>query len=45
MAYKISKLPFDFDFRKQSHFKKTADARSALAELKGVAESIPNENI
>lgn len=45
MAYKIPTLPFDFDLETKAVMKKTAAARSALAELKGAAASIPNENI
>ena len=45
MPYKISKLPFDFDLENKTILKKTAAARSALAEMKGAAASIPNENI
>lgn len=45
MAYKIPTLPFDFDLETKSVMKKTAAARSALAEMKGAAASIPNDSI
>lgn len=43
--YQIPKLPLDFDLETKAIMKKTAAARSALAEMKGAALSIPNENI
>lgn len=43
--YKIPQLPLDFDLESKSIMKKTAAARSALAEMKGAALSIPNESI
>jgi Fic family protein len=43
--YKIPQLPLDFDLETKAVLKKTAAARSALAEMKGAALSIPNENI
>lgn len=45
MAYKIPHLPLDFDLETKAILKKTAAARSALAEMKGAALSIPNESI
>lgn len=45
MAYKIPQLPLDFDLETKAVMKKTAAARSALAEVKGAAASIPNEGI
>lgn len=45
MAYKIQHLPLDFDMESKVILKKTAAARSALAEMKGSALSIPNESI
>jgi Fic family protein len=45
MAYKIPQLPLDFDLESKAIMKKTAAARSALAEMKGAALSIPNESI
>jgi len=45
MAYKIPQLPLDFDLETKAIMKKTAAARSALAEMKGAVLSIPNENI
>jgi Fic family protein len=43
--YKIPHLPLDFDLETKAILKKTAAARSALAEMKGAALSIPNESI
>lgn len=43
--YKIPQLPFDLDLETKAILKKTALARSALAEMKGAALSIPNESI
>ena len=43
--YKIPHLPLDFDLESKAILKKTAAARSALAEMKGAALSIPNESI
>lgn len=45
MAYKIPQLPLAFDIETKAILKKTAAARSALAEMKGAALSIPNESI
>ncbi|MEO8231471.1 MAG: Fic family protein [Ignavibacteriota bacterium] len=45
MTYKVPKLPLSIDLETKEILKKTATARSALAEMKGVATSIPNENI
>lgn len=45
MSYKIPMLPLNLDLETKAVLKKTAAARSALAELKGAATSIPNENI
>lgn len=45
MTYKIPQLPLDFDIETKAILKKTAAARSALAEMKGSALSIPNEQI
>jgi len=45
MAYKIPDLPLDFDIETKAVLKKTAAARSALAEMKGAALSIPNQSI
>src|SRR3954468_2440934 len=38
-------LPLKHDVESKAVLKKTASARAALAELKGVITSIPNENI
>lgn len=43
--YKIPTLPLDIDLETKSIMKKVAAARSALAEMKGAALSIPNESI
>ncbi len=45
MAYQIPLLPLGFDLESKAVMKKTAAARSALAEMKGAALSIPNESI
>lgn len=45
MAYKIPLLPLTIDIETKAILKKVASARSALAEMKGVAASIPNESI
>lgn len=45
MAYKIPKLPLLLDLESKAILKKTVAARSALAELKGAALSIPNVSI
>ncbi len=45
MAYKIPKLPLTLDLETKAVLKKTAAARSAIAEMKGAALSIPNESI
>lgn len=43
--YQIPQLPLGFDIESKAILKKTAAARSALAEMKGAALSIPNESI
>jgi hypothetical protein len=45
MAYKIPMLPLETDLETKAVMKKVASARSALAELKGAATGIPNEQI
>lgn len=45
MPYKIPQLPLPLDLESKVILKKTAAARSALAEMKGAALSIPNESI
>jgi Fic family protein len=45
MKYTIPKLPFKDDIETKAVMKKTALARSALAEMKGAALSIPNQSI
>jgi Fic family protein len=44
-TYHIQNLPLPFDVETKAVMKKTALARGALAEMKGVALSIPNEQI
>lgn len=41
----LNNLPLDFDVESKKVLKAVTEARSALAELKGVVESIPNESI
>jgi Fic family protein len=43
--YKIPLLPLSFDFENVAIYKQLSAASRALAELKGVAKTIPNENI
>ncbi|MBT3206807.1 MAG: Fic family protein [Bacteroidetes bacterium] len=45
MNYQIPTLPFDMELESKAVLKKVALARSALAEMKGAALSIPNQNI
>jgi Fic family protein len=45
VTYQIPSLPLKFDLETRVIMKKTAAARSALAEMKGAAASIPNESI
>lgn len=45
MPYTIPHLPLALDIESKAIFKKTAGARSALAEMKGAAMSIPNQSI
>lgn len=45
MAYIIPQLPLDIDIETKAILKKTALVRSALAEMKGAAASIPNTSI
>lgn len=42
MGYKIPQLPLDLDLESKAIMKKTAAARSELAEMKGAALTIPN---
>lgn len=44
-TYRIPDLPLPIDLESRVVLKKTKDARAALAELKGVAKSMPNQNI
>ena len=43
--YKIPSLPLPFKFESIAIYKQLSAASRALAELKGVAQTIPNENI
>ena len=43
--YLIRPLPFPEDIETKDVLKKLARARAALAEIKGVAETIPNQTI
>lgn len=43
--YKIPKLPFNTELETKIVLKKIAKAHSALAELKGAADTIPNDTI
>src|SRR6056297_1194380 len=43
--YQLKFIPPDFDFETRTILKKTISANKYLAELKGVCETIPNENI
>jgi len=45
VAEKLKKLPLDKDIESRKVLKKLTSAHRALAELKGVVSSIPNENI
>ncbi len=45
MAYNIPLLPLALDLESKAILKKAAAARSALAEMKGAALSIPNQSI
>ena len=45
MSYRIESLPPDTDLDSKPVLKKVASARSALAEMKGAAASIPNDSI
>ncbi|MCB0478053.1 MAG: Fic family protein [Crocinitomicaceae bacterium] len=45
MSWKLQYLPLHEDVESKTVLRKVAEARSALAELKGVAPSIPNEAI
>ena len=43
--YNIPKLPLDFDFETKAIMRQVSKSNRRLAELKGVALTIPNENI
>jgi Fic family protein len=43
--YKIPNLPFNTELETKTVLKKLAQAHRALAELKGIAETIPNDTI
>jgi len=44
-TYEIPNLPLTFDLENINILKKVKEARAALAELKGVAKSMPNQSI
>ncbi len=44
-SWKLQKLPVPFDFESKKVLKALPSAHFALAELKGIAASIPNQNI
>ncbi|MDD3183404.1 MAG: Fic family protein [Alphaproteobacteria bacterium] len=44
-TYEIPSLPLPVDLESKAVLKKEKEARAALAELKGIALSVPNENI
>ena len=43
--FKLEKLPLKKDIETKEVLKKLNEAHRALAELKGIVSSIPNENI
>ena len=43
--FKLEKLPLEKDIETKNVLKKLNEAHRALAELKGLVSSIPNENI
>lgn len=45
IEYSIPKLPLDFDFETKAIMRQVTKSNRRLAELKGVALTIPNENI
>ncbi len=45
ISWKLEKLPLSFDFETKKVLKALPSAHFALAELKGIAASIPNQNI
>lgn len=45
IEYNIPKLPLDFDFENKAIMRQVTKSNRRLAELKGVALTIPNENI
>ena len=45
IEYNIPKLPLDFDFETKAIMRQLTKSNRRLAELKGVALTIPNENI
>ncbi len=45
LHYQIPSLPLEYDFETKVVLKQLAKANRALAELKGIAATIPNENI
>jgi Fic family protein len=45
MSWKLDKLPFEIDVETKPVLKKLTSAHRALAELKGVAQTIPRQDI
>ena len=45
MKWQLTDLPFDIDFETKKVLKSLPSAHAALAELKGIAATIPNQNI
>ena len=45
MSWKLDKLPFEIDVETRAVLKKLTSAHRALAELKGVAQTIPRQDI
>ncbi len=45
LQYQIPSLPLEYDLETKAVLKQLANANRALAELKGIAATIPNENI
>ena len=45
MRFELSELPFNIDLETKKVLKSLPSAHAALAELKGIASTIPNQNI
>ena len=44
-SYQIPQLPLSYDFETKAVLKQVSETNRRLAELKGIAQTIPNENI